>query len=258
MFIVWGTKVRRRRLGYRADFCRLCRRFRPFRVEQIEIVPHIYYIPCGSGTVQGHAKTCQECGTAFEADFQDATECSRARQDDVAQLISRTNPQIEKNWSARLELEQRVKSRKLTKEERESLILEPFLLLNPLLQGRTSEMNLDKVSGLGCLATILIPFGVFLVGKTRFHAEDSTLGMMAWVLAGLLALFTIGALATDGRRFARSKIIPKLAAALRPLAPSHEEIDQVLARLKQMGWAIGKKVKTDDITSAMQDHVPFE
>jgi len=258
MFIIWGTKVRHRKLGFRAEFCRFCRQVRPFKVVQVESVAHIYYIPYGSGTIHGHTMSCQQCGTTVNAQLEDAMNCSRDRGFDITELIAKTRPQIEQEWSSRLELEERVKSRKLTAQERESLIIEPFLLLNPLLQHRTAQIYFDKVSGIGCLATIAIPLAIIWIGVARFPGSDESRGKIALVAAGVLAVFTVGALATDRRRFSRRMIIPQLARALAPLDPTPEEIDRALAKLKEMNWAIGKKIKTEDVSSAIQSHVPLQ
>jgi hypothetical protein len=258
MFIIYGTKVRQRRLGRRPDFCRICRKIRPFRVEQIESVSHLYYIPLGSGKIHGHIKSCEDCGVAFDADVDDAMQCSRVRGSDLAELIASTNPQVAKECSERLELEQKVKSRKLTAAERESLILEPFVLLNPALQHRASQVYFDRVSTLALLATIVLPLGVLGAGKAVSHVSDDSLSTIALALAGFLALFTIGALVTDKSRFCRRTILPNLARALFPLDPSFDEIDQALAKLKTMGWAVGKRIKTGDVMTALQCHLPAE
>jgi hypothetical protein len=258
MLIIWGTKVRQRRLGRRADFCRICRRIRPFRVEQIESVSHIYYIPLGSGKVHGHIKSCEGCGVAVNADAKDAMQCSRARGTDLAELIASSNPEVEKECSGRLELEQKVKSRKLTAGDRESLVLEPFLLLNPGLEHRGSQINFDRVSGLALLATIVLPLGVLWAGEGVFHSSNDSLGTIALALAGFLALFTIGALVTDKSRYCRRTILPNLARALFPLDPSFDEIDQALAKVKTMGLAVGKRIKTADVMTALQCHLPAE
>jgi hypothetical protein len=228
-------------------------------VEQIESVPHIYYIPLGSAKIHGHTKSCEECKIAFDAGFEDAMQCSRVRGNDLAELIASSHPQIEKECSARLELEQKVKARKLTPSERESLILEPFLLLNPVLEQRTSQIYFDKVSGLSCVATIAIPLAVFWMGRAgMFHVSDDSFATMVFGLAGLLAVFALGALATDRQRFCRRMIIPNLARALFPLDPSPEEIEEALAKLQTMGWAIGKRIKAADVTEALQCHMPVE
>jgi hypothetical protein len=258
LFIVWGTKVRHRNLGYRAEFCRICRQIRPFKVVQIRSVGHIYYIPIGSGTIHGHTMSCEQCGIAINADVEDAMNCSPKRVADLAELIAKTRPQIEQECSGRLDLEARVKSKKLTAQERETLILEPFLLLNPGIQARSGQILFDKVSGIGCLATIAIPLAIIWIGMARFPGSDETRGKFALGAAGLLTIFTLGALATDGRRFGRRKIVPKLAAALAPLDPTPEEIDRAFAKMKQMKWAIGKKIKSEDVTNAIHSYVPLE
>jgi hypothetical protein len=250
MLIVFGTKVRYRRMGYRADFCQICREARPFKIQQIESIGHLYYIPLGAGTVHAHLKTCQGCGMLYEATPDDAMTCSKTR-GDPDELIARGRPQIEHDWSDRLDLESRVKSGKLTASERESLILEPFLLLNPTVQHHTAQISFDWASGLGLLAAIAVPLAMLWVGPGLLHRSQDTSNQVAAILAGILVLFTIGAFATYRRRYIRRAILPKLASALAPLDPTAGEIDQTLARLKEMKWAIGRRIKADDVMSAV-------
>ena len=44
MFIIWGTKIVERKLGYVADFCSICRGARPFTVFKVVQVGHLYYL----------------------------------------------------------------------------------------------------------------------------------------------------------------------------------------------------------------------
>ena len=51
----------------------------------------------------------------------------------------------------------------------------------------------------------------------------------------------------SGRRYMRGEVVPPLARALKPLRPSVDEVDAVLAELKQGGHKIGRKLKVDDL-----------
>lgn len=251
MFVFWGTKVTERRLGRRADYCPLCRAFRPFVVDQVETVGHLYYIPLGRRQVIGHVKRCEACGVDLAAELDEALGASRERGLELPDLIARTNPQIEKQWADRLALEQRIKARQLTSEERSQLLMEPFVLLNRGVEARTGEVHLDRWSGLGCLSIVAMVALFFATEPEQVGLPWSLAHRAAlWGLGGA-ALLTLLAMSTGSRRFVRREILPRLARALRPLDPTRAEIEQTIGGLKSMNWAIARRIRTDDLMAAL-------
>ena len=68
MFVLfWGRKRREDHLGFVADFCPICREVRPFRLLAIRMVPHLFFIPMGSGRLECHVRVCLECGIRLSA-----------------------------------------------------------------------------------------------------------------------------------------------------------------------------------------------
>jgi hypothetical protein len=61
-FIVWGTKVRRRHVAYRGDFCPGCLRLAKFKVLAIDKASHVYYIRGPYREVLQYAE-CPVCAT---------------------------------------------------------------------------------------------------------------------------------------------------------------------------------------------------
>lgn len=252
MFIVWGTKVVRKGRGRRADFCTLCRDFRPFRVVEVRSVGHVYYIPIGRGTTHGFEETCEGCSLSRATDLSGGhPTTSGDRHADIDALLADTNPDARREWAGRLALEGRIRANTLTPEERPAAILEPFLLAEGLLIGRTSATRFDAASGLGCLGTIVAFFLVMSVGRSLFGGNaDQAIGA-ALAVSGVLGVATLVLLATDGRRFARRKVLPVLVRALRPLRPTPEEIDAAREGLKARGGKLGKILKTGEIIDAL-------
>ncbi len=94
MFIIWGTKTRRERLGVVADWCFNCRRVRAFTVSDYFRVPHVYYISLGRGTLTATARECWECGSQYycaEEDYEDLLPEETAEQMSMNELLYRTN-----------------------------------------------------------------------------------------------------------------------------------------------------------------------
>jgi hypothetical protein len=60
--VVWGTKIRARRLGDRADYCPGCLQVSRFTVQTVEESKHIYLVPLGYRERE-RLKQCALCGT---------------------------------------------------------------------------------------------------------------------------------------------------------------------------------------------------
>ncbi len=252
MFIVWGTKVVRRKLGRVAHLCPLCREVRSFRLTSIETVGHLYYIPLGRRTVHGVAKRCETCGVGIEAQEEDADSALFVGREDLDSLIAAASPRAVDAWARRRAVDARIGTKSLTAAERGYLIREPFLLLEPRLNDRSGAIHFDAVSGLLLLATFMIPLALALAAGNASKSLGEGLAMLAIGSGVLLLVATVVALATDGRRFCRRKILPTLIRALRPLGPAREELEQELGDLKTRGLKVGKKIRIQELWEGLQ------
>ena len=66
MFVVWGTKIKRKKVGRVADFCPMCRGLSVFELRRVGEASHVYYISFGQGTLLGYDITCETCATPAE------------------------------------------------------------------------------------------------------------------------------------------------------------------------------------------------
>jgi hypothetical protein len=252
MFIVWGTKVVRAARGRMADFCRLCRDFRAHRVAEVQSVGHIYYIPLGRRKRHGFEKTCEACGLNHSTTPEAGPPAlSRDRHADLEQLLAETNPQARLVWADRLAFEQRARSGVLTPEERRAALVEPLLLTNSMLESRTATTQFDGASSVGCVGTIVAGIVVGIVAREVVRASSDSAAVAALAVAGVLAVFTLILLATDGRRYTRRVLLPIVVRSLRPLQPSEEEIETTLGDLKSRGVKIGKTLKPSQVVDAL-------
>jgi hypothetical protein len=92
IFIVWGTKIRVRQLGVRADFCDGCLLVTPQQVSAIEQSGHIYYVTLGYSE-QIRVGECLVCGEQSEVN----KNCELVSGDIVSSptietLVDQTNP----------------------------------------------------------------------------------------------------------------------------------------------------------------------
>lgn len=93
--IIWGTKVRNRFVGLRADFCGECLRVSRFNVNKVETVGHLYYIPLGSYVLKAVTGECQTCGSQRvlnTSDCENVVSKHEAEQQSILELTKTTNP----------------------------------------------------------------------------------------------------------------------------------------------------------------------
>ncbi len=232
MYIPWGPKTARRPLGRVADFCPICRDFRPFRLAQVETSRSIYYLPYGPRIFVGFSRTCEECGMEARADLSTYRARLADPGADLGTLIAETNPDVRRNWAARLILEDRVRSRKLGAGERVTLLREPFDWADEAVKRHNEEGMLDRPTGLGCLLTFLAPAACLGLLPLAWNGPAESIEVATLALGALCLAFTFLAIVTDGRRYYRRAILPRLVDAIRPIDPSLEEIEAIFESLR--------------------------
>jgi hypothetical protein len=248
MFIVWGKKVVRRRLGYAADFCSICRCASAFEVRRIGMAGHIYYVSLGEGELLGFDRTCHTCGTAVAADPKNYRAFAR-KPGALAPLVAETFPDLAEAWKDRIALEEKIRNTpsQLTGDERSALIREPFLRLSPKVESRFGAAHFDKETGFAALGAIVLVATLPGLAASVAPAHEGA----AFLTAVALGIGLVGwqiALAT--RRYMQREIVPTLRRALAPLRPSAHEIGAVLAELKQHQYKIGAKLSAADLAPA--------
>lgn len=252
MLFIWGKKVQTERLGYVGDFCPICREVRTFRLEEVRLVRHLYYVPIGRIEAAGHQIECAACGVALRAEPEDFPTLSQDASAEARALATRASPRISAHIAKRQDLEDRARLRRLSAEERAALILEPFQLLEPKLAARLMRTNLDARSGGALLATFALPI-LFFYAAGRSQEPFSTALEWAAILSIAAGLGATAALAaTDGRRFFQRSLEPLLARCLGVLEPSLEELTAAIEKLRAQDTAVGKKAQAQRLWDAIE------
>lgn len=250
MFIVWGTKRTERKQGRVADVCPICREIRSFELVRVGLVSHIYYISFGEGKLAGYIIRCDTCGVILNSN--PARYVSTAKDADcgIEVLIRDTFPNLRETCAERLEIENRIKRARaaLSSAERDHFLMEPFSLLNPLVEQRfANSTEMDRKSGLGCLGTVIIGGGLFLASLAFQGTTQDKILIAAAVLFGIGTIYTFIQLHLGPTRFFRARILPQLVKSLKPLQPTREEIDECITRCKTLGLKIGKVAKPKEL-----------
>jgi hypothetical protein len=251
MFITWGTKVVKKRLGRVADFCPICRDLRPFDITKLDSFSHIYGIPVSHGATLGFRRRCERCTIELD-DEADAHEYySRDRDASVGTLMATAGPRLRERMRHRLAQEKCMLAGGLSKEERAELLMEPFLCLNAWTDGQGRAVEKDRASTRCLLGALVLPILILCLSEsTRLLSVETE--RKAAIVAGIA--FLLAALylrATVHGRFARRVLIPRLAETLGPLRPSNVELDKTIGLLKNKRLRIGKAVNPRTLFEAI-------
>jgi hypothetical protein len=250
MFIVWGKKLVYRKLGYVAHFCPICRGPKPFELKRVGSAGHIYYVSVSAGELVGYERTCQECGTALQAEPTDHAAIAQ-RLAPLPQLMQETFPQFEQVFAERLALEEQVRFNPaaLSASDRQALIRSPFLLMSAKVEQRFAKLHFDAGIGLAIAGAIaLVIFGPGLVQLAAPSLDDVNL-----VLTFLgIGLGIIGWQAFASRlRFVRRAVLPPLARSLRPLKPTQHELESIVAELRQLKHKMAKRIDVPELQAQL-------
>lgn len=248
MFIVWGRKIKRRTAGYVADYCPVCRAKRVFELQEVRSAGHVYYISLSRGQLTGHERKCDECGTSFKANPAAYASVAGARSP-LDELQRLTYPNLDAAIKDQVALDERVRRQRLTPAERQSLIRAPFVFLSPKVERRFAATHVDAGVGLAVAGAVALLLLAAPLGK-MFRADSPEILLLVFLAAGTgLVVWQVIA---SGSRFMRREIVPVLAAALKPLHPTLEEIELVLAELRKVKHKIGRKLRAAELLRSLQ------
>lgn len=248
MFIVWGRKAKREKMGYVADLCPACSEPRAFLVQRVCMVSHVYYIPLGSGPTVGFERVCLHCKSRYRADPQ-LYAAIRPSNFAFDELRAYTFPNLDAYYAGHLRLQQKLKESPelLSTDERTTLITQRIGAMAANVEQRFARTHVDGWVGLALLATVAALIGAGYLGSMFPDYQSTILGSTLCI--GLAGVIVLGV--TSGRRYIKRKIVPRLVESLLPLQPSGAEIADALAGFKRRGLKIGQKLKTADLLRAL-------
>ncbi len=241
-FIVWGTKQVKRRLGYVADFCPICRSIQAHQVDRLGMAGHIYYIPFGEGKLVGYHGTCCTCSLLTNADPNLHSKVSKTLMPNLQDLIQESFPNIETHYAQRLDIEQNLKQlpRSLPDELRQALLEEPFRLIAPMLDIGDGMYYFDRNSLIGAVMTMVTLMFVSVLGAAGL-----------FIFLGSLCYTCFELFFQRRRKYLKRTLIPMLAQTLRPLNPTLDELRSCLNQLAIARKRLGLKLKPEVLHMAI-------
>lgn len=255
MFVFWGTTKTKKKLGYVADFCPVCRIVTPLQVTRIGVGEHLYGVSLGKGKLVGHEGVCLICQTRLGIDATTYDFIATTAGEGIDSLLYRTFPKLKEVRAARLALERQVVEGTLAPADRQMLLMEPFHLFSDLAESHfTGNVQVGGRGGWGCLGTFVTAFLVFMIGNAfvMYPEARSTLSAVVGYILLTGGLVSVVLMIFEPGRIFRCKMLPSLAKALRPLKPTQDEIADALARFKRSGYKLGKKLKPEVLWNEIQ------
>ena len=258
MLIHIGNKRVERRQGYIADFCPMCRELRKFELIRISHATAFYGVPLGQGKLLTFTIRCERCGVWMPVGENRYTDLKADRDADLDRLAARTFPSLRQLYAERLELERMIlrQAGSLPGGIRMQLMIEPFKSVAWMVEDAyAGQVPLDAPSGIGCLLALGIPGGLFFTGclvkSLSMQARDWLL--LASVISFLvLAAYALVQFGLRPRRYLRRRITPLLALALRPLAPSREELESCLQEMQKEAPSLTANLSPEELLAAIQ------
>jgi hypothetical protein len=249
MFIVWGRNVSRKRVGYVADFCPMCRGAQAFLMKSVSSYRHVYYVPTGDRT-SGYERTCQGCNITFSGTPK-YYKASKTKPNAVQDLVRSSFPSFDEVYADRLRIEAAVRKdpSALPPNIRTALIRQPFSVVTPLVQSRFAAQS--RLDGFSIMALVLALVGVIVALKIAEMMHSEQEGTVLVVVGLLGVLYFLWALMSEPRRYLKKFIVPRLAKTLEPLRPSESEVTQVLAELKKSKQRLGRHVRAEHLMKRM-------
>lgn len=254
MLIISGTQLKKRKLGYVAEFCPLCRVIRPFKVSKLGMADHIFFISLGMKNVLGHEGECIVCSNKRSVDGMSYKDFSKKPDGPIETLVKRTFPDIRDAYANRLNLETQLRDGTLGPEDRVTFIQEILQIFNRITEENFHAAFQAKGPGAWLFGANLAIFILLLMVSDHLPIplEHRDAYVSAFLLSFLSLLFISVVLMflEPGRTF-RNKILHTMAAAFKPLNPGNEELADQLGKMKQAGFKIGLKTKPTKLWNAI-------
>jgi hypothetical protein len=252
MFIVWGKTIKRKKLGFVADYCAVCRDLRTFQVSRVGSASHVYYISFGQGDLVGYERTCGVCSTPVEADttrYPDMSRTSRPATD----LISETFPNYYSVYREAIERDRKLRDTPslLTPQERQARMREPFMLIAPIAQQKLSSTRIDWRVLVAIFSFPLVFMIVAAVAKLFTAADEEPSEVFILVGIGLWLAYVIYEVYMSSRRYLLKHAVPPLATSLMALKPSEAEVAAIVDEFKRAKLKLGK-LRAQDLLDRME------
>jgi hypothetical protein len=133
LLVIWGRRERESRLGYAADYCRVCHEIEPFEIVECRMSTHFWFIPLERGRLRGHKKICPRCHIKTETHPARFAGFDRSARHPLESLIQKTYPTVRERFQEELAMDEKIAAggQEIDQSTRERLVMEVFSLAEP-------------------------------------------------------------------------------------------------------------------------------
>lgn len=237
-------KIRRRRLGFVADFCPDCGEVQPMRLYRRLNMDHLWGIPTGLGVKLNESVICEDCGCEIETQRADYTSLSRSGAASAAidRLIDETHPDLFEHRASLINEIEAVRSPVAAAEVRVRHVVQILLRSGQELNQRVIQVRMDRWSGLAGLG-VLLPIIIGIARANGWVPRGPAWVGAALLYSGLVSLaILLMLLATDVPRYMNREVYPRLVRLLRPLNLTPDEVERAANSLRGSSHAIARKL----------------
>lgn len=251
MLVFWGRRNRYPGVGYAAMFCPFCREIREARVREMRSVFFFLFLPFGLGKLVAYRLDCRECGAHQIVPELPAGNLMKRPARSVEESIARTRPGLREEMAGRLEVERKIREGRapVDQRSREALLLEPFEAAASEMEVGCSETRVDLPGVLGCFGTLVgMVFAAAIADQLVELLADGQ-SAVDWPLWAIFVAATLGCAVTlwllfsAPRRWLERRIAPHINRALKPIAPTRGEIEQIIAAYRAEGLRFGRALR---------------
>lgn len=252
LLLISGHYIRRRKLGFVAEFCPRCQQPQPAKFFEVLRYLHYYYIPVPVASFVRHEIQCTRCKWINIVDPERYETHTLAPGNSIDLLIQQTHPRLWDELEERTLLKIRIEDGEASHEERTGLVVETLSAFEPEVAKRASQINIDGRASLSLLAALALPIATAVAAK---NSHGNWVGMLCVGQAAFFMLMCAYLLATDVRRYCRRVIVPLTLPALATSHPTVEDLQAALNHLKAMKFKIGFKLRPAELFSDLQSFV---
>lgn len=228
LFIHFGEKTGRFKVGRVAAFCPICRDVSVHRLVSVRKQMHVQGLGIGRGKELHEETTCEVCGLLRAVESGGFAGFSRPRdKHSLEEVIERSRPDLMEEFAERFEIESRLD--RLTPAERAALISEAFTSVNYMFQLKSGEILKDV-----WFALLLAVFSMAGVALIILVCMAQPPAVWPSVLIGIVSMLLVAMIwrgASARKRYARRVIAPMLARCLAPMNLSTAEAEMGIRQM---------------------------
>lgn len=252
--IIWTkTRLKRKPRGYVADYCPVCHAVRPFALIAIHAVEAFYRLVVVEDTLLGYEIECHFCRSTFDVGMYEYRHTEPDPGSDVDALVRQTNPRLYEHEQESLEAADRLHAGTLTPDEREHLVLSPFVMVRPAIEAHYADGALRARVLRPLIIGVVLAVLMLLLSAWMEKAVFVSAWKLALLVLGVGCVFAMHVRRSDLREFVRTRVVDKLAQSLAPLRPRIDELVPILEYFQGRGERIARVLSADQLYAAVVD-----